>query len=94
MRTHKLKTWPGPFADARSCTKTFEFRRDDRAYEVGDHLVLAEWDPSPCSDLRSTEKGYTGDREAFEVTYILRGGRFGVPEGYCVMAIRPLGVAC
>lgn len=24
--------------------KTFELRKDDRGFSVGDHLVLAEWD--------------------------------------------------
>ncbi len=45
-RTHLLKTWPGPFAALLDGTKTFELRQDDRAYAVGDILVLAEWDPA------------------------------------------------
>lgn len=31
-----LKCWPEYFRDVKSGKKTFEFRRDDRAFEVGD----------------------------------------------------------
>ncbi len=50
MRTHSLKTWPGPFSAVLDGTKTFELRQDDRAYAVGDILILKEYDPSKeCS---------------------------------------------
>jgi hypothetical protein len=81
-RTHRLKTWPGPFRDVRSNAKTFEFRYDDRGFELGDVLELAEWDPSSGH--------YTGEEEKRSVTYILHGGRFGIPPGHCVMGIEAM----
>lgn len=44
---HELKTWPPYFDDVASGVKTVELRReDDRNFEVGDTLILREWDPS------------------------------------------------
>lgn len=78
MKRHLLKTWPHSWDATYEGRKPFEYRFDDRDYEVGDHLVLLRWDPS-------TEK-YTGRGLVLQVTYMLRG-RFGVPDGYCVMGI-------
>lgn len=78
MKRHVLKTWPSSWDATYEGRKPFEFRFDDRDYEVGDHLVLVRWDPS-------IEK-YTGRALVLEVTYMLRG-RFDVPSGYCVMGI-------
>jgi len=51
--THNLKTWPKFFAMVRSGRKTFELRVNDRNFQVGDMLVLREWDPD--------EEHYTGE---------------------------------
>lgn len=32
---------------------------------------------------------YTSFALSMRVTHVLRGGQFGVPEGYCVMSIEP-----
>ena len=82
MRTHKLKILPSEFGPVVSGTKPFEFRKNDRDFAVGDELVLQEWDPSLFGNK------YTSHEQKVIVGYILHGGRYGVPEGYCVMGIR------
>lgn len=81
VKVHELKAWPEPFRAMQSGLKTFEFRRDDRGYAAGDMLYLWEWDPH-------TETRTDSDPILRVVTYVLHGGRFGVPEGYCVMGLR------
>lgn len=44
MTTHDLKTVPPYFSDVMSGIKTFEVRKNDRDYQVGDTLRLFEWD--------------------------------------------------
>lgn len=85
-RHHHLKTWRDPFAALLDGSKRFEFRRDDRGFQVGDILVLREWDHEMLL--------YTGREFFAQVTYVLReepgAVAFGVPEGYCVMSIVPV----
>lgn len=79
---HDLRCWPEYFAAVRRGDKPFELRRDDRPYQVGDTLLLREYDPM--------RPGYTGDFERVRVTYCLRGGAWLAP-GYLAMGIRLMG---
>ena len=89
-RTHELKTWPEPFMDVALGRKTFEVRKNDRDYRIGDTLKLMEYMPS--------EDHYTGMWQLVLVTYVLRskqianGNQFGIEPGYCIMSITRIGV--
>ncbi|MGZ2455495.1 ASCH/PUA domain-containing protein [Rhizobium anhuiense] len=76
--THELKCWPEQFAAIESGEKTFEYRRNDRDYQVGDTLIIFEWDPD--------EDAYTGKELARTICHILAEG-FGLPEGYAVLGL-------
>lgn len=74
---HELKTWPKYFSRIVEGSKTFEVRKNDRDFQVGDELVLMEFDPE--------NNIYTGKSHKVTVSYILHGGDFGVKEGFVVM---------
>ena len=76
---HILKTWPEYFEAVASGAKTFELRFDDRGYQVGDHLVLREW---------SVTEGYTGRVIVKRVSYLVRGGVFGLTEDHVCMGLQ------
>lgn len=76
---HELKTWPESYEAVRDGRKLFEWRRDDRAFQRNDTLLLREWD--------ELGKRYTGRSLRCCVTYILRGPFFQVPQGYAVLSI-------
>jgi hypothetical protein len=79
--THYLKTWPEPYAATQAGAKSYEIRRNDRDYRVGDLLFLQEWNP--------TERLYTG-REMFRlVTYKTSGGEWGLPADLCILGTAP-----
>jgi len=40
---HELKTWPEYFEEILTGKKTFEVRKNDRDYKVGDTLILKEF---------------------------------------------------
>lgn len=82
MKEHKLKIYPEYFEAVRSKQKTFEIRKNDRDYQVGDSLILQEFDPNI--------EAYTDESVSASVTYIFYGGSFGVDKGYVVMAIQVL----
>jgi hypothetical protein len=96
---HILKTWGHEWDALASRVKTFEYR-DERSHDftVGDVLVLRKWDPrsGQCIGTRGelveghvTEANSKAATLRMRVTYVLHGGRFGVPAGHCVMAIVP-----
>lgn len=80
MARHYLKTWPTFFESVFVGAKTFEVRKNDRGFSVGDTLVLEEYRPETGE--------YTGERLVVTVSYMLHGGQFGIEEGYCVLGIR------
>lgn len=95
MKEIELKILPKYFKAVQSGEKTFEIRKNDRDYEVGDTLLLREL--NECTDrineacTTTIRKGYTGQEITKEVTYILGGGEYGLEEGYCIMGLKPVG---
>ncbi len=78
MIIHSLKVWPEYYQSVVDLEKSFEYRKNDRGYAVGDFLQLREYNPD-------TGK-YTGREEIRQITYILQG-EFGLPEGMCIMSL-------
>lgn len=80
--THELKAHGPPFTAVLAGEKTFEIRKDDRGFEVGDILHLREWEPF--------EGRYTGRECKARVDYIARDA-WGLPPGLVVMSIVVVG---
>lgn len=82
--THALKTWPEYYKAVESGEKTFEIRRFDRPFKVGDTLLLQEWD--------NKNEQYTGQELKMTITYILSGdvNKFGLFADFCVMGIKEI----
>jgi len=79
--THELKTIQ-PFYDAVvSGDKTFEIRKFDRDYKVGDFLELKEW--------VMNGHYFSGDFVLKQITYILSDAKkYGLTDGYCILGIK------
>lgn len=79
-KTIEKKILPEYFQAVRNREKTFEIRKDDSDYQVGDMLRLREYDG---------EK-YTGNVVIRQITYILRDcPEYGLQPGYCILSIQP-----
>ena len=81
MKIHHLKILEKYHKAVEELNKTFEIRKDDKNFQVGD-LIIFE------NVYEDGEHIITP--ELFEITYIYRyDGEhyFGVEEGYCVMSI-------
>ncbi|MDK1004046.1 ASCH/PUA domain-containing protein [Bacillus subtilis] len=76
MRRHILKILPEYFDAVCSGKKSFEIRKNDRNYRVGDELILCEYVPD--------RGGFTGREVEKEVVYITD---YAQKENYIVMAI-------
>lgn len=84
-KVHELKTWPElfeavvhPDPDQR---KTVEIRKEDRNFEVGDLLILMEYDPNRLD--------YTDRVAARKITHILRG-EIWLQPGYVALSMVPI----
>lgn len=84
---HELKTWPEYFQSMLIGQKSFELRKNDRGFKIGQALKLLEFNDKT--------KEYTGRVLLRRITYVLQGKEaeeFGLKEGYCVMSLAELKV--
>ena len=51
--THELKTYPKYFQETIEGNKPFEIRKNDRNFQVGDVLILKEWDNINTAEEKS-----------------------------------------
>lgn len=74
MKTVNKKILPEYFSEVLKGTKTFELRKDEDEIQVGDIIVLNEWNGD-----------FTGRKISKKVTYVLRDKPlYGLQEGYCI----------
>ena len=82
--THELKTWPEYFEAIWDGRKNFEYRLNDRDYQVGDLLHLREYDPHTSE--------YSGREIVRSVTYVLFPLFNTDPSLCCIMSLGPVGL--
>jgi len=91
-KIHQLKTWPTHFQDLIERKKTFEIRKNDRDFQVGNLLELLEWQPifkgSMESPFEIVGGSFTGRNLTVEVTHILSAPEFGVDENVVILSIK------
>ena len=76
---HYLKIKPEYYRDVQCGLKTFELRKNDRNFQVGDILMLIKLD----------DKGNETDQVTrVKVTYILKDcPQYGLKDGYAILGI-------
>ena len=78
-KKHELKAWPVYFEPIMEGCKCCDLRFDDRGYQVGDVLLLREWDP--------LAQEYTGRSIIAEVLHVMKDTRFGLKPGWVCLSI-------
>ena len=78
---HELKSWPGSFSGLWDGSKSYEWRKNDRSYGIGDVLLLKE--RIPHDDRTGT---YTGRTVLVRVVH-MTSGAYEMPTGFCVLGI-------
>lgn len=90
IRSHDLKTDSVPFQLALDEIKLWEIRRNDRDYQVGDHLVLQETQYTGAEMAEGKPLIYTGRAVDRVVTHVLSG--YGLDEGWVILSVMPIVV--
>lgn len=83
MKRHDLKIWPKYFKQIADKKKTFELRKNDRMFEVGDKVFLFEYDPET--------KEYTGKHILVTITDVFGDtpNPFGIDfDGYVILSFK------
>lgn len=78
---HKLKTIQPYFDDVDLGGKTFEVRKNDRNFKVGDFMVLQEW--------KMNKSCYTGNEVKTIITYVLDNEEY-CKQGYVIIGFSKL----
>jgi len=84
MKMHTLKILEAYVQRIIHRQKTFEVRKNDRDFQVGDTIQFRI-----INELgEEVEVHY--QMPLYLINYVLPGGQFGIVSGYCVMSIQPL----
>lgn len=75
---HALKTLPEFFKASAAGVKSFEIRKNDRPYQIGDYVALNEWNGEQ----------HTGKCVLHRIVYILSDPEY-CKEGYAVLGLEP-----
>lgn len=84
---HNLKCESQYFRAVKRGDKTFEIRKDDRNFQVGDIINLQEWDTHP--DEAGGGNYFTGAEFKVRITCKVSDERF-CKLGFCVLGIEPV----
>lgn len=80
MKLHTLKILPKYYVALVNGEKTFELRKNDRDYQVGDLITFTNTDGTPDKK-----------RIVFRITYILENvSEYGLDDEYCILALKRL----
>lgn len=80
-----LRTWPGYFRSIWRGQKRAEIRKNDRNFQVGDRVLLIEFDPV-------TGRQPVPSRDILvEISHLLRAdGILGIETGFCMWSFKVL----
>jgi RecJ-like exonuclease len=103
MATHELKCWPKFYWAIQEGLKTFEYRKNDRGYDVDDDLLLQLFAPcerckgkgrvpdncdfDTCPECQGAKGEYLGQVMKVKVTYKLDIKQPFGPDD-CIMSIK------
>ena len=99
MKLHELKILHQHLIDVALGTKTFELRKNDRDYQVGDLIHFIDVD-SNGKDWKITHKWKDDlvepcidENALYRITYVLKDvEKYGLDKDYCILAIKKLEI--
>ena len=91
MKLHELKIKHEYLIEVVMGRKTFELRKNDRDYQVGDLIRFI--------DIRQSNNDncdcdiYINEDDLYKITYVLKDvPQYGLDKDYCILAIKKLDI--
>ena len=89
MKLHELKIKHEYLVEVARGVKTFELRKNDRDYQVGDLIRFI--------DIKQDSKGdcdiYIDEDDLYKITYVLKDvPQYGLDKDYCILAMKKLEI--
>ena len=93
MKLHELKIKHEYLEDVVCGKKTFELRKNDRDYQVGDLIhFIDEGHIKPITNKFYCEERIDDDA-LYKITYILKDiPEYGLDKDYCILGIKKLNI--
>lgn len=89
MKLHELKLSNKYFNDVLLCKKTFEIRKNDRDYQVGDLIHFISVNDNDIHKLDLIR--IMNNDNVYRITYVLKDvEEYGLDNDYCILGIKKL----
>ena len=93
MKLHTLKIQSVYYYEVDYGIKTFELRKNDRDYQVGDliHFIDIREDDSTAN--KNKIEPNIDENTLYRITYVLKDvEKYGLDKDYCILAIKKLDI--
>ena len=92
MTLHELKILHGYLIDVSIGKKTFELRKNDRDYQVGDLIRFIDIREDDSTAKNQIEPNID-ENTLYRITYVLKDvEKYGLDRDYCILAIKKLNI--
>ena len=92
MKLHELKILHEYLVDVDLGKKTFELRKNDRDYQVGDLIRFIDIREDDSTAKNQIEPNID-ENTLYRITYVLKDvEKYGLDKDYCILAIKKLNI--
>ena len=92
MKLHELKILHKYLLDVDLGNKTFELRKNDRDYQVGDLIRFIDIREDDSTAKNQIEPNID-ENTLYRITYVLKDvEKYGLDRDYCILAIKKLNI--
>lgn len=93
MKLHELKILHEYLVDVDLGKKTFELRKNDRDYQVGDLIRFIDVREDDSTANKNQIEPNIDENTLYRITYVLKDvEKYGLDKDYCILAIKKLNI--
>lgn len=93
MTLHELKILHEYLVDIDLGKKTFELRKNDRDYQVGDLIRFIDIREDDSIANKNQIEPNIDENTLYRITYVLKDvEKYGLDKDYCILAIKKLNI--